>query len=196
MTAHPGASLSASLRGGAVWWDVLFPALFPFFVMAELMLGFGVVHFFGTLLDPLMRPVFRLPGIAGFVVTMGLVSGYPVGARLDVQAAGTGPDQPERGRTARRLHDDIRPDLPHRRRLGRLLSPSRAGAGAGGRALRRRSHHRADASASTAAGTDHPAPGAGARRLPAALAAMHEARTADGRPFGRLLQDASARRSG
>ena len=59
LSLHPTGALGASLRGLTIWWDVLFPALFPFFVMAELMLGFGIVHFFGALLDPLMRPIFR-----------------------------------------------------------------------------------------------------------------------------------------
>lgn len=85
MFIFPTATLEASLRGLAIWWEVLFPALFPFFVISELMLGFGIVHFFGKLLDPLMRPLFRLPGIGGFVVTMGYISGYPVGARLTAQ---------------------------------------------------------------------------------------------------------------
>lgn len=80
--AMPSAALEASLRGVAIWWDVLFPALFPFFVLSELMLGFGVVHFAGRLLDPLMRSLFRIPGLGGFVLAMGFVSGYPVGARM------------------------------------------------------------------------------------------------------------------
>ena len=80
--AMPSAALEASLRGVAIWWDVLFPALFPFFVLSEVMLGFGVVHFAGTLLDPLMRFLFRIPGLGGFVLAMGFVSGYPVGARM------------------------------------------------------------------------------------------------------------------
>lgn len=82
MLIHPGASLEAALRGLAVWWDVLFPSLFPFFVISEIMLGFGIVHLFGALLDPLMRPLFGIPGSGGFVAAMGYVSGYPVGAKL------------------------------------------------------------------------------------------------------------------
>ncbi|XMB28957.1 sporulation integral membrane protein YlbJ [Paenibacillus sp. BR2-3] len=82
MLIHPEASLAAAVRGLAVWWDVLFPSLFPFFVISELLLGFGVVHLFGGLLDPFMRPLFRIPGSGGFVAAMGYVSGYPVGARL------------------------------------------------------------------------------------------------------------------
>lgn len=85
MLLFPAQALTASLRGLAIWWEVLFPALFPFFVISELMLGFGVVHFFGKILDPLMRPIFRIPGIGGFVVTLGYISGYPIGARLTAQ---------------------------------------------------------------------------------------------------------------
>lgn len=82
MIMNPAGSLDAALRGLSVWWDVLLPSLFPFFVISEMMLGFGVVHLFGALLDPLMRPLFNIPGSGGFVAAMGYVSGYPVGARL------------------------------------------------------------------------------------------------------------------
>ncbi len=82
---YPQEGFAAALRGVSIWWDVLFPALFPFFVISEMLLGFGIVHFFGTILDPMMRPVFRIPGIGGFVMALGFASGYPVGARLTSQ---------------------------------------------------------------------------------------------------------------
>jgi sporulation integral membrane protein YlbJ len=85
MIFFPAEALSASLRGLSIWWDILFPALLPFFVIAELMLGFGLVHFFGTFFDPMMRPLFRVPGIGGFVMAMGFASGYPVGSKLTAQ---------------------------------------------------------------------------------------------------------------
>ncbi|GAB6927168.1 dipicolinic acid transporter SpoVV [Paenibacillus sp. JCM 10914] len=82
MAAFPDAALQSALRGLSIWWDILFPSLFPFFVISEVLLGLGVVHLIGTLLDPLMRPLFRIPGAGGFVAAMGYVSGYPVGAKL------------------------------------------------------------------------------------------------------------------
>lgn len=85
MAAYPVNVLTASARGLAIWWDVLFPTLLPFFIISETLLGFGIVHFIGTLLDPIMRPLFRIPGIGGFVVAMGYASGYPVGAKLTTQ---------------------------------------------------------------------------------------------------------------
>lgn len=33
-------------------------------------------------MEPLMRPLFRVPGTGGFVWAMGLASGYPAGAKL------------------------------------------------------------------------------------------------------------------
>lgn len=81
----PAAAMAAALRGTAIWWEVLFPALFPFFVVTEILLGVGIVHFIGTLLDPLMRPLFRVPGYGGFVMAMGFASGYPIGARLTAE---------------------------------------------------------------------------------------------------------------
>lgn len=82
---YPVQTLDSALKGLSIWWDVLFPALFPFFVISEVLLGFGIVHFFGSLFDPLMRPVFRVPGIGGFVMAMGFAAGYPIGAKLTSQ---------------------------------------------------------------------------------------------------------------
>ncbi|AZK46227.1 sporulation integral membrane protein YlbJ [Paenibacillus lentus] len=82
MLSYPQASWEAGVTGLAIWWEVLFPSLFPFFVISELMLGFGIVHFIGKLLDPLMKPLFRIPGSGGFVAAMGFASGYPVSAKL------------------------------------------------------------------------------------------------------------------
>lgn len=79
---YPKESFNASLRGLHIWWDVVFPSLLPFFIVSELLIGFGVVSFLGMLLEPFMRPFFRVPGIGGFVWAMGLASGYPAGAKL------------------------------------------------------------------------------------------------------------------
>ena len=57
----------------------------PFFIIAELLIGFGVVKFIGTLLEPVMRPIFRVPGVGGFVWAMGMASGNPAGAKFTVR---------------------------------------------------------------------------------------------------------------
>lgn len=80
--SFPKESVNAFVRGLEMWWGIVFPALFPFFVMTELLITFGVVRFLGVLLEPLMRPFFKVPGEGGFIWIMGMVSGFPMGAKL------------------------------------------------------------------------------------------------------------------
>lgn len=75
-------AFAAALEGLRVWWEIVFPSLLPFFVIAEILMGLGVVHFLGVLLEPLMRPVFKVPGVGSFALAMGLASGYPIGAKI------------------------------------------------------------------------------------------------------------------
>ncbi|MRX70887.1 sporulation integral membrane protein YlbJ [Bacillus lacus] len=79
---HPQISFDASKAGLNLWWEIVFPSLLPFFIVSELLIGFGVVKFIGVLLEPLMRPVFKVPGVGGFVWAMGMASGFPAGAKL------------------------------------------------------------------------------------------------------------------
>jgi sporulation integral membrane protein YlbJ len=78
----PEEAFHASLKGLKIWWEVVFPASLPFFITSELLMGFGLVHFIGVLLEPVMRPIFRVPGTGAFVMAMGLSSGFPIGAKL------------------------------------------------------------------------------------------------------------------
>ncbi|RSK26920.1 sporulation integral membrane protein YlbJ [Bacillus sp. HMF5848] len=78
----PKESLQASLRGLNMWWEVVFPSLLPFFIISEMLIGFGVVRSVGVLLEPIMRPFFKVPGSGGFVMAMGMATGFPAGAKL------------------------------------------------------------------------------------------------------------------
>ncbi len=195
--AMPETALQASLRGVSVWWEVLFPALFPFFVLSELLLGFGIVHFAGTLLDPLMRPLFRLPGAGGFVVAMGFASGYPVGARLTsrlMEQKWVNRSEGERLVEITTTSDPIfligavsvgffgRPEAVP------VLAIAHYGGAILMGILGRWRRGDEDEAGSPDRSRHLPPPAGG--RLRAALAAMHHARVADGRPFSVLLQQA------
>jgi sporulation integral membrane protein YlbJ len=82
MFYYPQEVVLSAADGLSLWWKFVLPALLPFFILSELLMGIGFVHFLGELLEPLMRPVFRLPGQASFVVAMSYTSGIPVGAVL------------------------------------------------------------------------------------------------------------------
>lgn len=77
---YPEKALEAAKDGMTLFLNVVFPSLLPFFILSELMLGLGVVHFIGVLFEPLMRPLFNVPGEGAFVLSMGLAAGYPMDA--------------------------------------------------------------------------------------------------------------------
>lgn len=76
------SNLTAAKNGLTLWATCVVPSLFPFFVITNLLSHTKVVSFTGKLLDKFMRPLFNVPGIGGFVFVMGLISGYPVGAKV------------------------------------------------------------------------------------------------------------------
>lgn len=82
MLIWPGETYQGALYGLELWATILVPSLFPFFIMTEVLLKLGLVQMFGVLLEPIMRPLFNLPGTASFVVAMGFTSGFPMGAVL------------------------------------------------------------------------------------------------------------------
>lgn len=65
-----------------LFFEVVFPSLLPFFILSDVLLATGMVHFLGVLFEPLMRPLFNVPGVGSFVFSMGLAAGYPMDAVL------------------------------------------------------------------------------------------------------------------
>ncbi|MFA5527138.1 MAG: nucleoside recognition domain-containing protein [Peptostreptococcales bacterium] len=82
MILFPHISLQAAQSGINIWFYSVLPALFPFFVFTKLMTYLGFHKIFGRLLEPLIRPLFNVPGEASFVFAMSLSSGYPVGVQM------------------------------------------------------------------------------------------------------------------
>lgn len=80
LVIYPKQGFEAGMAGLKVCWEIIIPSLLPFFVLAEILLGLGVVRGFGVLLEPLMRPLFSVPGVGAFALSMGLAAGYPMDA--------------------------------------------------------------------------------------------------------------------
>lgn len=79
---HPQSTYTAAFSALATWWQVVLPALLPFFLTSNLLGKLGMIQFLGVFLEPVTRPLFRLPGTAALVIAMGFSSGPPVAASL------------------------------------------------------------------------------------------------------------------
>lgn len=64
-----------------IWKDNIFPSLFPFFVVANLLINYGFVEFIGEVLKPIMNKLFKIKGEASFVFILSMLSGFPSNAK-------------------------------------------------------------------------------------------------------------------
>lgn len=82
LLCFPAEMLAAAQNSVSLWLTKVFPSLFPFIAACGILLRIGAAQRMGILLRPLMQPLFHLPGIAAFPLFCGLLSGYPMGAKL------------------------------------------------------------------------------------------------------------------
>jgi len=76
------SNLSSAKTGLSLWANSVVPSLLPFFIATELLGYTNVVSILGKLLNRFMRPIFNVPGEGAFPFVMGIISGYPMGAKI------------------------------------------------------------------------------------------------------------------
>lgn len=65
----------------SVWKNNIFPSLFPFFVLSEILINYGFIELVGELCKPIMNKVFRIKSSCAFIFIMSLISGFPSNAK-------------------------------------------------------------------------------------------------------------------
>ena len=80
----PNQAMEAARSGLALCGNVIIPSLFPFFVLSSLVVELGMSRYLGRLLQPVMAPLFRVNGACAAALALGVVGGYPVGARTAI----------------------------------------------------------------------------------------------------------------
>lgn len=64
-----------------IWINNVFPSLFPFFVLSEILINYGFIELVGELFKPIFEKLFKINGNASFVFIMSLLSGFPSNAK-------------------------------------------------------------------------------------------------------------------
>ncbi len=82
MVFYPVIISKSAFDGAKMWAISIFPTLFPFFVCSNMLIDLGFAKFMGELLSPIMIPFFGVSGIGSFPFFSGIMSGYPVGAKI------------------------------------------------------------------------------------------------------------------
>ncbi len=76
------ANLTAVKSGINLWATSVVPSLFPFFVATELLMHTNIIYHIGNMLNQFMKPLFNIRGEGAFAFIMGIISGYPIGAKI------------------------------------------------------------------------------------------------------------------
>lgn len=78
---YPTIVNDGSKEGLMLWFTVVLPALLPFMVFSGVMMRMGVTGVIGRLIYPFAHRVLKLTENGCYVLTVGWLSGYPLGAK-------------------------------------------------------------------------------------------------------------------
>lgn len=82
LVAFSRENLQACKDGINLWAQGVVPSLLPFFIACELLSYTNIIDILGIKLRKIMMPLFNVPGEGAFPLVMGIISGYPVGAKI------------------------------------------------------------------------------------------------------------------
>ena len=75
-------SLLAAQNGLELFLNSVLPSIFPFLVIVNILLNLELLKKICKLFHPITKKVFKLPGISTLPIVIGLLSGYPIGAKI------------------------------------------------------------------------------------------------------------------
>lgn len=64
-----------------IWENSIFPSLFPFFVIGNILIDLGFPKLLGTLLKDVMYKLFKINGTGAFIIILSILSGFPSSAK-------------------------------------------------------------------------------------------------------------------
>lgn len=74
--------LLAAKSGIKLWANNVVPSLFPFFIATELLSYTNLCSKLSKSFSKIITPLFNVPGCGSYAFLLGLISGYPIGAKI------------------------------------------------------------------------------------------------------------------
>ena len=82
LVLYSNSTLKAAKEGLILWANNVVPSLFPFFVATEILCNTNIINFIGKILEKPVKKLFNVPGEGAIALAMGIISGYPAGAKI------------------------------------------------------------------------------------------------------------------
>lgn len=82
MLCYPKEVFNGASEGLLLWFQILFPTLFPFLLITDLLMATGGIRMISKVLSVPFGILFRVSGEGSFAVVAGFLCGYPMGAKI------------------------------------------------------------------------------------------------------------------
>lgn len=82
---NPKLCIDSALNGVKLFFNSVFPSLFPFLVIVNIIIAFNGISIYSKFLGPLLCRPLKLPSCCSIVLIVSLLCGYPLGAKYTVQ---------------------------------------------------------------------------------------------------------------
>lgn len=82
LLCYPNLCLSAAQKGLLLWFNKVLPSLLPFMILINLIVPLNIFGSLAQVSYPMTKRFWHLPGESFFACLMGLMAGYPMGAKV------------------------------------------------------------------------------------------------------------------
>ncbi len=79
---YPASSLDYAYTGLILWFQKMIPTLFPFMILSGIMVRMNLTENFARFFHPLFHIIFGTSLNGSYVILMGMLCGFPMGARV------------------------------------------------------------------------------------------------------------------
>ncbi len=100
LLAFPSLCISAAQEGLLLWFNKVLPSLLPFMIFINILAQLDSIKIIGQQVTSITYKLWHLPGSVLFAFMMGLLAGYPMGARVIKELVYAKDLTPEQGKQA------------------------------------------------------------------------------------------------
>ena len=83
---NPSLIIESGISSINIFKTKLFPSIFPFFVLASLLLELGIATKISNKLNPIFKKLFHVEGNSSFIILVSIISGFPSGSKYVVES--------------------------------------------------------------------------------------------------------------
>ncbi len=83
---NPSLIIESGISSINIFKTKLFPSIFPFFVLASLLLELGIATKISNKLNPIFKRLFHVEGNSSFIILVSIISGFPSGSKYAVES--------------------------------------------------------------------------------------------------------------